>query len=376
MPQAVPRGHGYLVPATTVERASDRGKRFHTNYLISIRDTSGPCGTPDGYSPSQLRTAYEIPANSGSGAIAIVDAYDYPTSLADFNAFSAQFGLPTEPSTNPTGANNDVFEVVYASGAKPAPDGGWSQEMALDTQWAHAMAPRAKIYLVEAASHATTDLMAAVNVAKLLPGVREVSMSSGGAEYATVYTTYDSYFVQSGVTFFAAAGDIANQVDFPAASQNVVSVGGTSLNINASGVWLSETAWSDTSCGPSLYEPRPTFQNAVANLVGNFRGVADIAADADPNTGVSVFDSYGFPNNPGGWQVFGGTSAATPIMAGIANASGSTPASSQAEDTKLYAEIGSAHFHDISSGAAGHYAAGAGWDFPTGVGTPEGVGGF
>ena len=312
---------GVLVPSTTVARTVDSGSIVHTNHLIAQGSATTRLAGPTGLSPDQVRTAYSIPSNLGSGAIAIVDAYHYPTSLADFNTFSIQFGLPTEPSASATAGTNAVFQVVYAAGAQPTTDTGWSQEMAIDTQWAHAMAPSAKIYLVEAKSSSIVDMMAAVNVAKVLPGVRQVSMSFGTTESACNFVKYDPNLVQSGVVFFAAAGDTSNELDFPALSKNAVSVGGTTLNIDGIGNRIHENSWSQSGGGKSAFEPRPTFQNAVAKSVLGYRGGCDISAVGDPMTGVSVYDST--PNGGiSGWINFGGTSVSCPIIAGIVNAAG------------------------------------------------------
>lgn len=325
--------------------------------------------------PSQLYKAYGVPAYSGSGAIAVVDAYNYPTALNDFNQFSQTFSLPTESSTNVAASTNPVFQIVYAGGSIPTDDAGWSQEMAVDMEWAHAMAPGAKIFLVEAASSNLSDLMVAVGVAKRLPGVKQVTISFGSAEDSCSLANYDSVFVQSGVAFFASSGDTSDERDFPAVSMNVVAVGGTTLNVANDGTWLSETVWNSTGGGASQFEPRPIFQDVIENIVGAYRGDSDIAADGDPNTGLSVYDSLSYQGSSG-WQVFGGTSAATPVIAGIANAAGSRRTSSQAQNAALYAALGTASFHDIISGSSGTLMAKVGWDFPTGVGTPNGLSGF
>lgn len=361
-----------IVPATSVEHASDIGLRAHTNHLI-LATTSRGIG-PQGFSPAQIHKAYGVP-NGGAGAIALVDAFNYPTALNDFNVFSNQFGLPAEGSASATASTNAVFRVVYATGIKPTDDGGWAQESALDTQWAHALAPNAKIYLVEAASASLDDLARAVNVAKSLPGVKQVVMSFGATETSCEFATYDGTFVKSGVSFFAAAGDDAGNRDFPGESNNVVSCGGTSLIAGVDGTWISESAWDGTACGPSAFEPRPAFQNVVFNQVGKYRGACDIAADGDPATGVSVYDSFPF-QSVSGWQTYGGTSASAPILAGIANTAATDRTSSRDQNTAFYAALGSASFHDVSSGSAAGFSAAAGWDFPTGVGTPNGLGGF
>jgi len=354
-----------IVPESSQEMPEDIGYRAHTNHLISTLPTRAT--GPSGLSPAQVKAAYNVPASAGTGAIAIVDAYHYDAALKDFNTFSTQFGLPTETSTNANASTNKVLQVVYASGSKPATDVGWNQEAALDIEWAHAMAPKAKIYLVEAASSSFADMMKAVNVAKAQPGVRQVSMSFGGTEAASLYTSYDSYFVQNGVSFFASGGDTGGTRSFPALSKNVIAVGGTTLKMSGNTV-VSQTAWSGTGCGGSAYEAIPTFQGSVASIIGSKRAGTDISAVADPSTGVAVY--------VGSWFVFGGTSVSCPIIAGIANASGVTRASSSAQATALYSKKGTTSFRDVTSGTAGSFAAKAGWDYPTGLGTPYGVTAF
>jgi kumamolisin len=363
----------YLVPPSSVPSPMDAGVRAHTNHIIFAGATAR-IGGPSGLTPSQVRGAY---GNNGAGsdAIAIVDAFNYPTALNDFNVFSAAFGLPVEPSASPTASTNTVFQVVYASGSKPADDPEWAQEAALDTQWAHAMAPGAKIYLVEAASNNMDDMMAAVNVAKSLPNVRQVSMSFGTQESGCTFVRYNSALRKSGVTFFAAAGDSAGERDFPAESYHAVAVGGTSLSVGPTGQWLAEAVWSSTGCGPSSYEPRPVFQDPLYPRIGTHRAAVDIAAVGDPNTGVSVYDSTP-SQGVSGWIVLGGTSASCPIIAGCVNAAGIADVSSQALNARFYSGIGSSSLHDITIGSAGPFAAMAGWDFPSGVGTPNDLSGL
>jgi kumamolisin len=366
---------GVIVPSTTVARTIDAGVNAHTNHLISQASATGRLIGPTGLTPQQLYVAYSIPSGLGQGAIAIVDAYHYPTSLADFNTFSIQFGLPPEQSVSATSSSNTVFQVVFASGTQPVVDSGWSQEMAIDTQWSHAMAPHAKIYLVEAKSSSVADLMAAVIIAKALPGVTQVSMSFGSPESACNFVHYDPNLVQAGVVFFAAAGDTPNELDFPALSKNAVSVGGTTLNFDSMGNRLFENSWSRTGGGASKFEPRPVFQNVVASTVQAYRGGCDISAVGDPLTGLSVYDSTpsgGFS----GWLNFGGTSVSCPIVAGIANAANVPFASSQAFNAAVYGELGSPVFHDVTHGTSGTNAAGHGWDYLSGVGTPNGVSGL
>ncbi|MBI1333608.1 MAG: S8 family serine peptidase [Armatimonadetes bacterium] len=365
---------GVIVPSSTVARAADIGYRAHTNHLINASSVGRGTG-PTGLTPDQLRTAYSIPADLGSGAIAIVDAYHYPSALNDFNVFSTEFGLPTESSSDPNGTSNAVFQVVYASGSQPTVDTSWSQESAIDTQWAHAMAPHAKIYLVEAASNSLADLMAAVNVAKNIVGVKQVSMSFGATEDGCLYVHYNANLTKSGVTFFAAAGDTSGELDFPSLSKNCVAVGGTRLTLTTGDARLAETAWTKTGGGLSTLEPRPTFQNVVVDFVQRYRGAADVSAVGDPATGVSVYDST--PDGGlSGWITFGGTSVACPIIAAIVNAADNNWTSSQAFNTNLYNQITTGALFDVKAGKSGALSATTGWDFLTGVGSPNGLTGF
>ena len=271
--------------------------------------------------------------------------------------------------------------MVYAAGTKPMSGGSyiasWNMEEALDIEWAHAMAPQAKIYLVEAASDSTADLLVAVRVASSLPGVKEVSMSGGGSEFS-YEGCYDSVFTTPGVVYFASGGDAGAVMEYPAASPNVVSCGGTSVNRDSRGNLISETGWNQTGCGQSRYEPRPNFQNGVAAVVGNCRGVSDISFVADPNTGVYVYDSTPLWGESG-WWILGGTSVSSPALAGVVNAAGTMngfAANTAAEQARIYSNLGNASvFRDITSGKAGSLSCALGYDFLTGVGTPRGLAG-
>jgi subtilase family serine protease len=323
-------------------------------------DGQGPLASmfanPAGFWPVQIDGAYGVSGNGG-GVIAIVDAYDYPTALTDFNTFSTQFSLPTQSGANQTSGSNAVFQVVYASGSKPAQNSGWNTEEALDIEWAHAMAPSAKIVLVEATTNSDSNLYAAVQVASAIPGVREVSMSWGGGEYAGE-TSDDAIFSSRSILYLAATGDTASELSYPATSPNVVACGGTHLVVNGSNQWGSESAWSSGGGGVSTREPRPSYQAGVQSVVGTHRGTPDIAAVADPATAVAIYI--------GGWGTVGGTSVATPVLAGIHNASTTIHRSS--EWTWIYNDA--ALFHDITSGSNGHSAT-TGYDLATGTGTPK-----
>ncbi|MBS1716766.1 MAG: S53 family peptidase [Armatimonadetes bacterium] len=353
-----------FVPSTTSLRLEGFA---HTNHLIKLGGSGVNPAAFNGYAPADIRAAYGVPSSGGSGTIVIVDAYNDPYALADFNYFSAQYGLPQETSTSVTASTNKVFQVVYASGRRPSNNSGWSQEADLDIEWAHAMAPSAKIVLVEASSASTTALYNADNVAATIAGVHQCSNSWGGGEYSTEASS-DGTFNHTGVVYFFSSGDTGGAQQYPSASVNVVAVGGTSLTMSG-GVRTNETAWNGAGCGPSAYEPRPSFQSGISGIVGSHRGIADVSAVADPNTGVLVRWN-------GGWYIFGGTSVACPIIAGITNMAGTNRSGGPAQNAQFYANLGSANFYDVTSGTAGSYSAAVGWDWPTGVGSPNGLGGF
>jgi subtilase family serine protease len=381
-------GRDVVVPRTTLRVRGEPAKKVHTNHLIYVgpwrqRGVSGDypqllasldpraaVQTIAGYHPADIRAAYNVPANSGNQAIAIVDAYHLPTALNDFNVFSRTFGLPQETSTSATASTNTVFQVVYATGSQPAVNADWGGEIALDIEWAHAVAPKAKIILVEAATDSLSDMMDAVRVAAAIPEVRQISMSFGTNEFSTEQQL-DSIFSGTNKVYFGSAGDASNQVSFPAVSPKVVGVGGTRLTFSGGAAF--ETAWNSSGGGPSVYVPRPSYQDKVANVVGAVRGTPDISAVADPETGCAVYDSTPIPETGSGWLVFGGTSLAAPVCAGIINVRGFYPASSLTELARQYGLLGTSSLRDVTSGVSGRNAARVGYDFVTGVGSPLGI---
>jgi len=305
---------------------------------------------------------YATTANpsGGSKAIAIVDAYDDPTAASDLAHFSSQFGLPAA-----------AFQVVYASGKQPSVNSGWQVEEALDAQWAHAMAPTAKIYLVEAATSSLSDLMTAVGVANQLvaaAGGGQVSMSWGSGEFSG-QTSYDKVFATPGVVYLASAGDSPGVI-WPSTSPNVISVGGTALSRNpATGAFQGEVAWQQGGGGPSAYESVISYQSAIpaiSQMVGSKRGTPDVSAVADPTTGVWVFSA-------GAWYIIGGTSVAAPVWAGVLNLAGVTYSSTSTAFSAIYNHTSG--YNGITSGDCGPYegylAQGA-WNFCAGNGSPNG----
>lgn len=321
---------------------------------------------PVGLSPSVIKSIYNLnSAGSGSGTIAIVDAYNSPRIQSDLNTFSAEYGLPQCNLANPCFAEHEMSSRV-------SNNSGWELEASLDVEWAHAIAPGAKILLVEAQSSSGTDLVNAINYARSQAGVVAVSMSWGGSEFSTE-ASYDSDFTStSGVTFFAAAGDSGTGVEWPAVSPNVIGVGGTTLHLSRTDTLQSETAWSGSGGGVSVFETEPSYQTAYGITIGGGkRTVPDVSYDADPNSGVAVYDSYSYDGQSGWFQV-GGTSEGAPQWAAI-DALGKSVVS-----TKLYSDAkltsASSFFRDITSGTNGACGsvctAVSGYDTVTGLGSP------
>jgi kumamolisin len=244
------------------------------------------------------------------------------------------------------------------------------------------MAPNAKIFLVEAKNNRFSSLFSAVILAANLVaanGGGQVSMSFGSGEF-TQETLFDSIFTTPGVVYIASSGDSPG-AGWPSASPNVISAGGTTLSRNPNtGEFLLENTWQDAGGGPSQVEPRPHFQDRIANIVGDFRGTPDFSFDANPNTGVWVLDTNLFQGGPGGWFILGGTSVSAPSLAGIINSAGKFASSSQAENALIYRHLFEDRddFRDIRYGTCGlnigNFAT-PGWDFCTGIGSDIGLGG-
>jgi subtilase family serine protease len=352
--------------------------------------------SPAGLSPSVVRQAYGISqvmfgtvAGDGSGqTIAIVDAYNDPNIVADLHAFDVQFGLSDPiltriaqdgttnlPGTDPSGRGNS-----------------WALEISLDVEWAHVVAPSANILLVEARSASQSDLLAAINTARRYAGVSVISMSWGSGETST---SYDSSFTtpagHNGVTFVASSGDggaygtgsHTMSVEFPAVSRNVLSVGGTRLTVDSNGNYVTETGWGNGTSsrsaggsggGVSRYEAQPAWQAGVVTQNSTFRAVPDVAMDADPASGVAVYDSWDSSTAP--WFQVGGTSLAAPMWAGVIAIAdqgrvlnGLSTLDGATQTLPMLYSLPSTDFHDILTGNNG-YATGPGFDLVTGRGTP------
>jgi hypothetical protein len=346
-------------------------------------------GNPAGLSPAQVRQAYGFNkitfsngtvAGTGAGeTIAIVDAYDDPSIANDLAVFDQQYGLAAANFTKVgINANGQGSTTSF-----PSADSGWAGEIELDVEWAHAIAPGAKILLVEANSSSLTDLLNAVNYARNYTGVVAVSMSWGASEFSGE-SSYDSYFTTPsghvGVTFFGSSGDSGSPAIWPALSTHVVAVGGTTLSSDSSGNYLGESGWNGSGGSRSTYLSQPSYQSGLVIHNGSTtisangkRTGPDVSYDADPNTGFAVYGSYGW----GGWAEVGGTSDAAPQWAALMAITdqGRSLAGKAALDgytgtlPALY-KLSSSDFHDVTTGSNGGYSAGPGYDLVTGRGTP------
>ena len=322
--------------------------------------------TPSGLNPTQLRSAYKHTATgSQSTTIAIVDAYGYTNAEADLAVYRSYFKLPTCSSAN------GCFAKYNEKGVKsgyPSVNVGWDQETALDLDMASAMCPNCKIILVEATSASFSDLAAAVNTAARL-GAHVISNSYGGGESGS--QSYEAAYNHAGVAVLASSGDSGYGVQFPAASPHVIAVGGTTLTQSATTRGWTETAWADGGSGCSKLYAKPAWQT---DPLCTMRMEADVSAVADPNTGVAVYAPIS--SSRSAWQVFGGTSVSSPLIGGIYGANGGAVtygSNPYANKTALF---------DVVSGSNGSCAgtyfckAGAGYDGPTGLGTPNGASAF
>jgi subtilase family serine protease len=330
-------------------------------------------GSPSGYGPPDLQSMYALTALSKSNGkgmtVGLVEGGDDPSLASDLAVYRSQYGLPAC-----TIANGCLKIVSAGPGGTSAPDAEWSIETSLDVDMVSAICPNCHILVVETASVGgsalTTYLDAGENLAAA-DGADVISNSFGGSESGASDAAYN----HPGIVITASSGDsgYSGGVEEPASYASVVAVGGTSTVRAANARGWSETAWSGAGSGCSAYVPKPSWQkDACAN-----RNVADVSANADPNTGVAVYDST--PSEGGaGWEVVGGTSESSPIVASIFALAGN--AATQNGASGLYAN--SAYLNDVAGGSTGTCTppyecnAVAGYDGPTGLGTPNGIGAF
>ncbi|MET9175274.1 putative Ig domain-containing protein [Streptomyces misionensis] len=329
---------------------------------------------PSGLSPANLHSAYNLPTTGGSGlTVAVVDAYNDPNAESDLATYRSQYGLSACTKAN------GCFKQVSQTGSTtslPINDSGWAGEEALDIDMVSAVCPNCNIDLVEANSANDTDLGIAENEAVAL-GAKFVSNSWGGSEASSQTTEDSQYFKHPGVAITVSAGDSGYGAEYPATSQYVTAVGGTALTTSSNSRGWSESVWNTnstegTGSGCSAYDPKPSWQTDSGC---SKRMEADVSAVADPATGVAVYDTYG----GSGWAVYGGTSASSPIIAGVYALAG-TPGSSDYPAKYPYSHTG--NLNDVTSGSNGSCTtsyfckATTGYDGPTGWGTPNGTAAF
>lgn len=404
-------------PAISQLKPDDQGKRMRTHYVIQNRlgvnaKTIGDLAQPEpqanlspnfymAETPASLACIYKMGpsylgckpiidptknATGGSGAIAIVDAFDNPTIHSDLKKFSSFFGLPA-PKLEVIKMNNSCFT--------PPVDSGWSVESSLDVQWAHAMAPDAKIFLVEACSNSLSDLIAAEQIAGdalVTYGGGVISNSWGGPEFLGE-NNFDSTFYSNNwpnTSIVFSSGDFGGEPEYPSTSPWVTAVGGTTINREPfTGEFLSESCWYGSGGGTSWFETYNNNTFLVLEGTGPWtnyqyplfgeanRSTPDISFNADPASGVWV-------RYAGNWLIVGGTSVGAPSIAGIINNAnnrlGNAPANggyySNNENNLIYSELlthkeYANNFYDVTTGSNG-YNATPGWDFCTGVGSPRG----
>ena len=343
----------------------------------SGRGVRAAADLPAGYGPADLRSAYNLPSTGGSNStVAIVDAGDDGNAESDLAVYRQTYGLPACTTAN------GCFQKVNQEG-KPSPlpvDQGWDVEIALDLDMVSAACPGCKILLVESDDPTYANMAAAENTAATL-GATEISNSYGGTE-SGANIPYASSYAHPGVAVVASSGDYGYAApNFPAVLGSVIAVGGTSLTKASNARGWSETVWNSdggaAASGCSAWVDKPSWQHD-ANCPG--RMVADVAADADPQTGPAIYiTEYGYP----GWTIVGGTSAASPFVAGVIGLAGNP----QQYPDASYFYAHASELNDVTSGnnvvAGGQDCGGdyqcngeTGYDGPTGLGTPNGTAAF
>jgi subtilase family serine protease len=378
-------GGSALLTAAGAAPACDAAAPGHARCFALIRTapdgraavTNSPA---QGYGPADLRAAYHLPTGGGSGqVIALVDAYDDPTAEADLATYRSTYGLP------PCSTANGCFSKVNQDGVQgnyPPADDGWAVEISLDLDMVSAACPQCHILLVEGNSASVSDLAAAEDTAVGL-GANVVSNSYGLPEFNGMQQFFADY-AHAGHVIVASSGDYGfTSAQFPAVAPGVLAVGGTSLTPARTARGWTETAWGHgaesgtlggSGSGCSAYVAKPAWQH---DKYCHMRTITDVSADADPQTGLAVYDSTPNPYGPPGWLEIGGTSASAPFVAGViglaGNASTFTPQYAYAHASSLY---------DVTKGSNGYCSrsylctAKRGYDGPTGLGTPHGTGAF
>ena len=370
------------VNAHTSSRAVCPAPRFGSArcHALAVTDAHGnvtAAALPSGYGPAQFHGAYALPTTAPSGqTIAIVDAYNDPTAKSDLDTFNSTFGLPFFPTCGVI--TTACFQKVNQFGnATPLPrkDAGWALEISLDVQVAHEICQNCKILLVEARTASFANLSTAVNTAASL-GADVISNSYGGSD-----TGPRAAYNHPGIAITASSGDFGYGVESPASFNTVIAVGGTTLTLGPGNTYGSERVWSGAGSGCSGLNAARAFQRSTAGWsatgCGTRRGVADVAADANPSTGAAVYDSTAYQGRTG-WFTVGGTSLSAPLIAAVYALAGNA-ASANYPASIAYAHTSS--LHDVTTGSNGSCGTtmckgAVGYDGPTGVGTPNGLNAF
>ena len=331
--------------------------------LVNNNGANPNASSPQGLNPADIQSAYKL-SGSSTATVAIIDAYDDPTAESDLGVYRSTFGLPAC-----TTANGCFKKVGQTGGSVPRANANWAVEISLDIDMVSATCPTCHILLVEAKSNSFANLATAANYASTVAGVKAISNSYGGSDSAET-----SAYNHPGIAVTASSGDSGYGIQSPASYPHVIGVGGTHLVKDSSTRGWSETAWSGAGSGCSSLNAKPSWQTSVTQCSGD--AVADVSAVADPNTGVSVYDTTPY-QGLSQWEVWGGTSVASPIIASVYALSGNTagyPAS--------YTWAHTSGLFDVTSGSNGTCSpsiwchAGTGWDGPTGLGTPNGTSAF
>jgi subtilase family serine protease len=348
--------------------ASPDAARCHAHVRTDEAGKPLATGGPVGFAPAQLRAAYGLAGTSSSQTVAIVTAYNSATIESDLAVFSSTFGLP--PCTT---ANGCFRKVDQRGGTRyPKNNAGWALETALDVETVHGVCPTCRILLVEADSNSIANLGAAVDRAVLM-GASVVSNSYGAPEFSSA-PSYDHFYTHPGVAITVSSGDSGYGVSYPASSPGVTAVGGTTLRLNADNTRASETVWAGSGSGCSAYMAKPVWQGDAGCAR---RSVADVSAVADPATGAAIYTATRYQGRKG-WITLGGTSLSAPLVGAVYALAGN--AASQTGAGFSYAHTGS--LYDVVSGSNGSCATsylctgGSGYDGPTGLGAPNGTGGF
>jgi subtilase family serine protease len=371
--------------------AAEGFARCHAHVIVDSHGLPATGVTPAGYGPAQFHGAYGLgtapPASAPAQTVAIVDAYDDPTIRSDLTTYDSTFGIPDLPSCSAT-VTASCFQKVNQNGAAsplPSASAGWSLEIALDVETVHQICQTCKVILLEANSSSGANLSTAEDTAVQL-GATEISNSWGTESEYSGESAEATHFNHPRVAIVVASGDSGYEhFGFPAASPDVVDAGGTTLQVTPSGggyAWAGETTWSGSGSGCSRFFAAQPWQEAAAGFsltgCGTGRGVADVAADANPNTGAAVYDSVRLQGRAG-WSQVGGTSLASPLIAAVYALAGNA-ASASYPASLPYGKPAS--LHDVTEGSATGKcrttacAAAKGFDGPTGLGTPSGTAAF